>query len=193
MADEREKWDQIYRRGSGVTPTAARVLRDNEHLLNGGRGLEIACGLGANALLLAARGVQTEAWDISPVAIDRLRALAQESGLPLQGVVRDVAQQPPESESYDVIVVTHFLERALAPHIIAALRPGGLLFYQTFTRTRVSDAGPKNEAFRLATGELLMLFAPLRIVVYREEGRLGDLGTGFRGEALLVAQKKGKN
>jgi len=189
MANDREKWDQIYRRRNGASPTAARVLHDNAHLLNGGRGLEIACGLGANALLMAARGVQTEAWDISAVAIDRLQALAQERGLPLQGVVRDVTQPPPEPETYDAIVVSHFLERTLATHIIAALRPGGLLFYQTFTRIRVSDAGPTNEAFRLAAGELLTLFAPLRPVVYREEGLLGALSTGFRGEALLVAEK----
>jgi len=191
MPDDREKWDQIYRQGSGPPPAAAAVLRDNAHLLNGGRGLEIACGLGGNALLLAAKGVQTDAWDISTVAIARLQALAREEGLPMQGAVRDVAQQPPPPESYDVIVVSHFLERKLAPQIIAALRPLGLLFYQTFTRVRVGETGPHNEAFRLAPGELLALFASLRPVVYREEGLLGDLTTGFRDEALLVAQKDG--
>ena len=33
------------------------------------------------------------------------------------------------------------------------------------------------------------MFAPLQVLVYREEGRLGDLTRGFRNEALLVARK----
>lgn len=46
-----------------------------------------------------------------------------------------------------------------------------------------------NPAYRLATQELLRLFHPLRILVYREEGRVGDTTCGLRNEAMLVAQK----
>jgi hypothetical protein len=88
-----------------------------------------------------------------------------------------------------VIVVSHFLDRSLAPAIIAALRPGGLLFYQTFSRVAVTDRGPEDPAFRLAENELLELFKPLKVRIYREEGRLGDTSQGWRDIAMLVAEK----
>jgi SAM-dependent methyltransferase len=187
--DSLPNWDQRYRQATGAA-AAAVVLTAHQHLLPvTGMALDLACGLGANALLLAGRGLTTWAWDSSVVAIERLCQTARTLGLPVQAEVRDVVTHPPEAERFDVIVVSHFLERALAPALVAALRPGGLLFYQTFTRQRVAAGGPRNPAFLLAENELLRLFAPLVVRVYREEGLTGDTGRGWRNEALLVAQK----
>jgi len=101
-----------------------------------------------------------------------------------------VVAQPPEAGSFDVIVVAHFLERALAPALMAALRPGGLLFYQTFIKEKVTDRGPGNPSYRLGRNELLKLFPSLEVVVYREEARIGDTTRGFRDQAMLVASKR---
>ena len=103
--------------------------------------------------------------------------------------MRDVVQQLPAPHSFYVILVSFFLERELVPALIAALRPGGLLFYQTFSRVAVSDCGPSNPAYRLDDNELLQLFRPLRVRFYREEARLGDVTRGYRDVAMLVAEK----
>jgi tellurite methyltransferase len=58
-------------------------------------------------------------------------------------------------DGFGVIVVSHFLECALARHLTAALRPDGLLFYQTFTRCHVDDGGPLNAGFLLRDHGLL--------------------------------------
>ncbi len=185
-----EKWNRRYRDASVEAAAPARVLVENRHLLPAqGQALEIACGLGANARLLAEHGLQTLAWDIASVAVAKLNAFAQREHLPLQAEVHDVELAPPEPESVDVIVVSHFLTRELAPPLVNALRRGGLLFYQTFIQESVDDTGPGNPAFRLEANELLRLFAPLRILVYREEGRVGDVAQGFRNEAMLVGCK----
>lgn len=185
----RRKWDERYSDRSD-TPAAARVLAENRHLLPAaGAALDLACGLGGNALCLAAAGLTTSAWDLSPVAIAKLTGFATAQGLSVRSEVRDVIAQPPPPASFDVVVVSWFLQRSLAPALIAALRGGGLLFYQTFTRARVDDIGPDNPRFRLDDGELLRLFSPLRPRVYREEGRLGEIGHGWRNAALLIAEK----
>jgi len=160
---------------------AAWVLREHVHLLpSAGEALDLACGLGANALLLAEHGLRVRAWDFSPVAIKRLGEEAGRRGLAVHGEVRDVVAAPPAPESFDVIVVSHFLERSLIPHLLAALRPGGLLFYQTFTLERPEGSPtPSNPAFLLAPNELLELCRPLRLLVYREDGLFGDLGQGL--------------
>ena len=192
MSDDklRAKWDE--RHGDpGKGPSTAKVLAENLHLLPAsGQALELACGLGGNALALAARGLEVSAWDLSPVAIRRLREFAASAGLSnLRAEVRDVEEAPPAPESFDVIVVSYYLERSLTPGLIAALRPGGLIFYQTFTRIAVSQEGPSNPIFRLSDNELLRLFDSLRVRVYREENRLGDLRLGTRDVAMLVAQR----
>ncbi len=182
------KWDDRYREGG--LPGAARVLAENSHLLPAsGEALDLACGLGGNALLLAQAGLRTQAWDISPVAIERLNAAASTAGLPLNAVVRDALAAPPAPLSFDVIVVSRFLARDLCPALLAALRPGGLLFYQTFSRDKAVPGGPSNPDFLLAENELLQLFTGLRLRIYREEGCIGDVQHGLRNEVLLLAQK----
>lgn len=183
-------WESRHAEGSVEDANPARVITDNAHLLpSSGAALDLACGLGGNAVLLARHGLDVHAWDTSATAIGKLAKYARVHGLALTATMRDVVAEPPEPERYDVIVVSRFLERSLAPTLSAALRPHGLLFYQTFTRTQVTERGPRTERFRLDDNELLRLFAPLRVVVYREEGSVGDTERGFRDEALLIAQR----
>ena len=185
-----QRWNARYQ-PLARAPQAVRVLWENRHLLPAtGRALDLACGACGNALLLAAHGLETWAWDIADVAVARAQAVAQQRGLVLHTEVRDVVTCPPLPGSFDVIVVSRFLERRLAPALIDALTPAGLLFYQTFTRVTVGAVwGPTNPAYRLAPQELLSLFQPLRLLVYREEGSVGDTTRGLRNEALMVAQK----
>lgn len=182
-------WDARYReRHEPGAP--AQVLSLYRHLLPPrGLALDLACGLGANALLLAGAGLNTLAWDYAPLAIERLDALARQRRLPIQAEVRDVVLAPPEAGRFAVITVSRFLERALAPALMAALQPGGLLFYETFVRDKVSAVGPDNPDFLLRENELLQLFAALRLRAYREEGSVGDVSRGIRDIAMLVAQK----
>ncbi|MES9833203.1 MAG: methyltransferase domain-containing protein [Candidatus Thiodiazotropha sp. DIVDIV] len=186
----RAMWDERYGDQDKI-PRPAEVLLSNSHLLpSNGSALDLACGLGGNAMHLAALGLDVVAWDLSPVAIQRLQQLAQEKNLQnLKAEVRDVERHPPSANQFDVIVVSYFLERSLTAALINALKPGGLIYYQTFIRDAVSSEGPKNSNFRLADQELLRLFNKLKIRLYREEGRLGDPTRGSRDVAMLVAEK----
>jgi len=187
---EQQQWDERYREqgGAGVlTPTL--VLTQNAHLLpDAGTALDLACGRGANAVFLAQRGLQVSAWDYSAVAIEQLEQYAQQYSIKLLAEVRDVVSDPPAKQSFDIIVVSRFLERSIIPQLSAALKPQGLIFYQTFITEKSPAIGPNNPDYLLQANELLALFAGLRIRVYREEGLLGDLTHGFRNEAMLVAQ-----
>lgn len=190
---DREQWNARYRSAEqDQAPTAAAVLSENTHLLPpAGTALDLACGLGGNALLLARHGLETHGWDLADEALHRLQARAESEGLQVALARRDVAAEPPAPASFDVIVVSRFLVRELCPALARALRPGGLIFYQTFVRDSAGDVGPRRPEFRLAENELLHLFADLRLRVYREEGTVGDPARGWRNEAMLVAQAPG--
>jgi len=166
-------------------------LAENTHLLPpAGDALDLACGLGGNALFLARRGFRVSAWDISPAAIARLAALAGLLGLKIEAQARDVEAGPFPREAFDVVAVSRFLARPLAGPICDSLRPGGLLFYQTFVRGKLDPCGPGNPDYLLAENELLELFDGLRVLFYREEGLVGDLSAGNRNEAYFVGQKR---
>ncbi|WP_333687417.1 class I SAM-dependent methyltransferase [Methylococcus capsulatus] len=186
----RQKWNRIYREWKGPFPNAAMVLSQNEHLLpGGGRALDLACGLGGNALFLARRGFEVDAIDLSEAGIEALAHAARMEGLPIHAQVGDVMEGQWSNGSYEVIVVTRFLERTLVKTIVGALKPGGLLFYQTFVKTKRSDHGPNNPRFLLHDNELIRLFDGLLIRYYRDEARTGRPDAGQRDEAFLVAQR----
>ena len=188
---DQTKWDRIYTGSAEKPAEPCRALSSHSHLLPAeGDALDLACGRGGNALYLAARGFSTHAWDISPVAVKALSDRARRNGLPLVAQQRDVSTHPPEPETFDIIVVSRFLDRSMAPAICGALRKHGLLFYQTFIREKVSGSGPNNPAYLLEANELLRLFRTLHLIYYHEEGATGDTGQGFRNEAMLIAQKR---
>lgn len=185
------KWHAHYQEQHNSRPQPCYVLSEYQHLLpQQGKALDLACGRGGNAILLAGKGLQVSAWDYAESAIKSLTMTAQNLQLAINVEQRDIEKLPPEAESFDVIVVSHFLDRDLMPFISAALKPNGLVFYQTFTREKVNESGPRNPLYRLEAGELYALFSNLRLMVYREEACQGDVSQGFRNEALLVAQKR---
>lgn len=183
------RWDHRYQ--NHPTPGApAPVLSAHHYLLPAtGDALDLACGLGANALLLARAGLATQAWDISGVALQILAEQAAGQGLAITTLQRDIEASPPPPACFDVIVVTDFLHRPLCPAIAAALRPGGLLFYATWCADKRASGGPSNPAFLLQPNELLHLFSGLQIRHYREDAQTGDLRHGDRDRAHLVAQR----
>ena len=183
MTNARDKWNRIYagRDGAGKP---AEVLTRYAHLLpDQGRALDLAAGLGANARFLAERGLTSHAWDVSDVAMNRI------SHPGVSAAARDVEADPPETGSFDVIVVSRFLERTICSDVVRALRPGGLLYYQTFVQDKPAGAGPSNPAFLLEQGELLRLFAGLRVLAFHDEGQVGNCEAGLRNESLLVARR----
>ena len=191
---DKDKWNARYQSNGQTVETEkispAYVLQEFQHLLPAeGLALDLASGLGANALFLAQHNLQSHAWDISSVAIEKLKAAAKSLDLNLHTEVRDVIAKPPENNSFDVIVVSHFLDRQTMPDIIAALRQNGLLFYQTFTKVQVQETGPSNEKYRLGKNELLNLCKDLDVIVYGEEGLIGNVESGFRNEVLFIGQR----
>ncbi|WP_293647036.1 class I SAM-dependent methyltransferase [Thiolapillus sp.] len=183
------KWNRRHAEAE-TQGSVAQVLLRNLHLLPAsGKALDLACERGANALLLAKSGLETHAWDFSDIAIERLAATAQEEGVDVMAQTRDVVAEPPEADSFDVILVSFFLERTLVPHLIRALRPGGRIFYQTFVKDVYLDRGPGSTAWRLDHNELLHLFQELQIHYYREDGTVCSEPDEVSDLAMLVASR----
>ncbi len=184
------KWDAVYADQQCDVTTAADVIRQNRHLLPAnGTVLDLACGLGGNAILMAQHGLSVHAWDVSSVALDKISHYAHKYGLDITTTLRDIETNPPSADNYDVVVVTHFLFRPILLDIRNSLKKSGLLFYQTFTAEKASQTGPTNPDYLLNRNELLSVCDGMDILVYREEGLQGDVQRGWRNQAMIVAKK----
>lgn len=184
-----DKWNRIYTSASSeISP--AHVLFENAFLLpTTGLALDLASGLGANALLLAKQGMTTQAWDISDVAMHKLQCRAATQALPIKTFTQEITPHSFSPACFDVIVVSRFLDRSICNAIMESLKPNGLLFYQTYTQHKVYEQGSKNPCFLLTENELLHLFSDLTVIYYRENKGLGDIRQGLRNEAQFIGQK----
>jgi len=187
--EEQARWDERYASGdyqpslvhSSLVAEAAGHVRE-------GRALVLACGAGRNALYLASRGFQVDAVDISAVAIEMARTEARRLGLSVDWRVADLSQFDLEPDRYDIITMIRYTNRAIWPHLPAALSDNGWLVMEQHLRTRHQVAGPSQE-YRLAPGELLDAFPEMRVIKYVEE--FGESPTSGRmiATAMLLACK----
>ena len=183
----RDHWDARYREAYVPRPASA-LLRRWLTQLPPGRALDLACGAGRNTLLLAEYGWQALGIDISPVALHLARDAARQRRLRLDLVALDVQTWRWPHAYFDLIGGFRFLDRTLCTQLAAALRPGGVVIYETFTiEQRRYEGGPRSDALLLRPGELPKLFPTLTVLeydegVFREDDRP-------RALARLVAQR----
>lgn len=152
-------------------------LVENADLLpREGRALDLACGGGRHAFLLAAIGLEVDALDRDSARTEAVRATAARAGLRVNARVVDLetGSFDPGSSVYDLILVVHYLHRPLFPALLKALKPGGVLLYETFTVEQARHGKPTRPEFLLEPGELPRLLSGLEILRQREgefEGR----------------------
>ncbi|MBT6272768.1 MAG: class I SAM-dependent methyltransferase [Chromatiales bacterium] len=167
--EDRSKWDSRYDAGEYATRThPTDLLVQWMGRLPRGRALDLACGAGRNAIFLAGQGYQVDALDISQIALDRGAKRAEENGLVVNWICQDLDTPDIALDSYDLIFVARFLNRALFPLLVDGLRDGGCLVYETHLRTTARVGGPRGSHFRVRPGELLHLAHELRPFHYFE-------------------------
>jgi SAM-dependent methyltransferase len=140
----------------------------------GARVLDVACGEGRHARLLATRGARVLAVDRDAAA---LAALANIAAIETRALDLESGEWPLGGERFDAIVVANYLHRPLFPDLLAALAPDGVLLYETFARGNEAFGRPANPAFLLEPDELLALVRPRLCVVAFEQGRIRRPGS----------------
>jgi len=159
-------------------PVSSWLLSNIDLIPRAGRALDVACGRGRHALLLAERGLAVVAVDRDEAAIEGLRTEAARRLLPVEARIVDLEAARADiglgQDAYDLVVVFHYLHRPLFPTLIGALAPGALLIYETFTVDQARLGKPTNPDFLLQHGELRERLASLTILRERDgvyEGR----------------------
>jgi SAM-dependent methyltransferase len=171
--EDRIKWDDRYE----ADPQWQRDRRPFPWLVEhaprseGGLALDLACGLGQNAVYLAQQGYQVVAVDGSRVGLSRGQISARKQGQAgrILFVQADLDAFRPTPACCDLLCVIRFLSRDLFPWLVSALRPGGVLIYATLN-WRWGEIHPEvNPDFLLRPGELPGVFPGLSLLDHRED------------------------
>ena len=165
-------------------------------MLPGGQALDVAAGTGRHALYLASHGLTVHAIDQSAEALEAIKAAArthQQKTISIQ--VMDLETDPLQPpglgvNSYDIVLVTLYLYRPLFPNLIKAIRPGGLLLYETFLVENYDRyKRPRGRHFCLESKELLRLTDGLEVLRYEEGEHTGSRPGNSAITARLLARK----
>ncbi|HEY6352615.1 MAG TPA: class I SAM-dependent methyltransferase [Candidatus Angelobacter sp.] len=177
--DEKTLWNQKYseRSHTSLEPDPFLVSAYSEWLAGSpaGTALDVAGGVGRHTLWLAERGWRVALADVSDVGIELARknvpgAYTSGPAAPVQFETADLQTcRDLGHERYDLILVFFYLQRELFPALVSALKPGGFLFYKTYTVDQQHlPGGPSHPMHLLQPNELLRAFASLRILHYHE-------------------------
>lgn len=172
-----------------LSPPAAVLTRNLDLIQSHNLALDIACGKGSNALFLASLGISVHAWDISNIAVDYLAKEAGERDLDIQSKSIDITPDLLPCNIYDLVLNCHYLDRNLVPAIASTLKPGGLIFFQTFTIDKLANIGPDNPKFLLRSNELIEMFLEFEVLRYQDGSKILDTEDPLCGRAFLIARK----
>lgn len=182
MADVPHDFEAAYREGAppwdigAPQPEVVRLADDGELV---GDVLDVGCGTGENALLLAARGLRVMGIDASPAAIERARAKAAERGLAVPFLVADALDLARLRRRFETVldcglfhVFGREARRSYAHSLCEVLSPGGTLHLLCFSDEEPPGPGPHRIAEHDLTDAFRSIFALTRLRAGRFESRL---------------------
>ncbi|HMK14243.1 MAG TPA: methyltransferase domain-containing protein [Burkholderiales bacterium] len=132
----------------------------------GGAVLDLACGTGRHARLLAGLGYRVEAVDRDESHLQALRGV---EGVTVRLADLESRPWPYARRQFAGITVCNYLHRPLFPRLLEALEQEGVLIYETFAVGNERFGKPSNPDFLLKPGELLeVVRGQLRVIAYED-------------------------
>jgi SAM-dependent methyltransferase len=148
--------------------------------------LDVAAGRGRHAIWLAKLGHSVTAVD------QDTKALRDQSHPNILTVTADLENSawPFEGQQFDAVVVVNYLFRPLIPTLIASVKDGGYLLYETFAAGNENYGRPRNPNFLLQPGELQRAIKGQLEVLDASDGPVGNPPTSVRQR--ILAQRRSK-
>lgn len=209
MASERSfpepaaTWDARFSEAGYVFGTEPNAwLAEHPSLFESGkRALAVADGEGRNSVWMAQRGVEVDAFDISPVGVAKARKLAAATGVKVNYEVADCDGYAWTEQAYDYVVAIfiQFADPAARARLFAnmrkAVKPGGYILLQGYTLKQLDyKTGGPGIPEHLYTPELLQgEFAGFELLELRDyEAQLSE-GSRHIGPSALIGMVARRN
>lgn len=197
-----QAWNERFDRPEYIFGTEPNeYLVSKSHLLKPGqRALLVGDGEGRNSVWCARLGLDVDAFDLSPVAVDKARRLALESSVRVNYSVAGIDDWNWLPEVYDVVIViflqfaTPRMRERLFANCVRTLKPGEILILQGYTPKQLEfKTGGPPILEHLYTEEMLRAaFSSLEVLecrLYEAEISEGSCHAGMSALVGLTARK----
>ncbi|MDH3387289.1 MAG: class I SAM-dependent methyltransferase [Gammaproteobacteria bacterium] len=185
---DRIKWNQRYAEDSYRKGNPVTLLQDWLPKITTGKALDVACGAGRNAILLAQNGFRVDAIDISAEGLSKARQSARQLGLDVTWIEHDLDLPFRFDRDYDLIVVMWYVDLDLVTRLCDCLAPGGYLVCEEHLVTDEEVIGPTSRNYRVEPGQLRAAASGVDILLY-EEAVATSAGGEPVASARLVARR----
>gem|GEM_PF-139494 len=149
--------------------------------------LDVGCGHGRHAKFFASRGVLVTAVDRDAAALTSIRGT---TGVTIEQRDLENHPWPYAPESFDCIVVCNYLWRPTAAALLATLKPGGLLLYETFMVGNERFGNPSRPDFLLRPNELLQwVSGSFKTLAFEQSQELSPDGAPIAMKQRIAAIK----
>lgn len=195
-------WNERYSEDGlayGETPNVF-LTEVTEHIPSGGRVLVVGDGEGRNGVWLAQQGFDVTCVDYSPVAIEKIKQLAQKNNVSVNAVCADMTEWDWPRNEFDAVVsiYVHFppdVRAELHQKMVDSLKSGGKILMEAFNKGQLKykSGGPPVLEMLFSEEMLRKDFSSVDIleieekVVYLDEGKY-HCGDG--AVVRMIAQKK---
>jgi len=182
MIEDKIKWNKRFRE-MNFPDEPSKVVSEFSHLAKGKKALDIAAGMGRNSKFLAQQEFKVDALELSDVGIESLRKIKGVNAFQI-----DLDNYVLPQNKYDLVICLNYLNRKLFSQIKNALKPGGVLIYETLCITEKETGTVKNPDYFLRPNELRNSFSELNIIYYKEYERINNFDKKVT-KASLVAER----
>lgn len=186
-------WNQRYASSAYLYGTEPNSFLAEHCGLLQGPVLSLSEGEGRNAVFLASRGLEVLGVDISTVALEKAKQLAESRGVSIKTMVADLSKFEPEENRYGSVIsisahLPSSIRKRLYPLIESSLKPDGIVLLEAYSENQLSrDTGGPRDIDMLMTNEKVQReFSNLEPILLREVEREVAEGEGHTGMASVV-------
>ncbi len=195
--DAAQFWDKRFSQAEyvfGKNPNAYLKNQVEKFIQPGAHALCVADGEGRNGVWLAKQGMTVEAFDLSPVAVEKAKQLANREQVSIASFVASTHSWGWKPNYYDLIAAI-FIQFAtpnmrvdLFDHMRESLKPGGYLILQGYTPKQLDyKTGGPPSIDHLYTTELIKdLLRGMQICDWQEYEAEIHEGEGHHGMSALM-------
>lgn len=197
----KEQWNTRYLSGEYIYGTDPnKFLSSFLQAHEPGMILFPAEGEGRNAVYAASLGWKADAFDQSENGREKALQLAAAKGVSIDYSVCSLEDWEPQEAQYDcvVLIFVHLpsgLRRSVHTKAIRALKPGGHIVLEAFTKNQMprTSGGPKNLELLFDPDDIRNDFDGLEIIEFSETQVIldeGPLHQGLADVVRMIAAKK---
>ena len=186
-------WNKRYAGDDYLYGTEPNSFLAEQYRLLRGPVLSLSEGEGRNAVFLASCGLEVVCVDISAVALDKAKKLAESRGVEIATMVCDLETFEPEEDHYGSVVsisahLPSKVRNRLYPLVERSLRPAGTIILEAYSENQLSrdTGGPKDLDMLMTVDKVGREFPNCAPVVLREIDREVSEGEGHTGLASVV-------